>query len=126
LTVCRTYRQGEPVFPGSHPDGHRHRRSGINVAVSDAEFEDLAGQVRDAITFLASNRQPIEALCEFPGVEGVTLDFGIARRDVYVQADTFPSELIRLAGCLGLEIELTQYPILETDDDGEPVRVSSR
>ena len=49
-------------------------------------------------------------LCTFPGVETVALDFGIERRDVAVQCDRLPEELIRLAGTLGLGIELSHYP----------------
>ena len=38
------------------------------------------------------------------------LDFGIERRDVAVQSDNLSSDLVRLAGSLGLAIELSQYP----------------
>src|SRR4029453_13649532 len=53
-------------------------------------------------------------LCTFSGVESVTLDFGISRRDVAVQCSQLPSELVRLAGSLGLNIELSLYPAIET------------
>ena len=45
-----------------------------------------------------------------PGVEDMRLDFGIERRDVAVQCDYLPPDLIRVAALLGLGIELSQYP----------------
>ena len=45
------------------------------------------------------------------GLEFAFLDFGITRRDVVVQCDYFQSELLLLAGQLGFDIELSQYPV---------------
>jgi hypothetical protein len=111
LTVCAVKRIGEPVFPASQPNGRKQERSGVHISVSSAEFENFQQQISDAIDFLKHNGEQIKRLREFSGVDGVTLDFGIARRDVLVQYDRFPAELIQLAGSLGLDIELSQYPI---------------
>ena len=107
LPVCAVKRRGQPVFPGSQPDGRRHERSGVHVSVSDAGFDDFGQQVADAIAFLRVETKQILRLRECPGVEGVTLDFGIERRDAAVQCDYLPPELVRLAGSLGLGIELS-------------------
>jgi hypothetical protein len=83
----------------------------VNVAVSDADLTDLRQQARDAIGFLQSNKGELARLVSFPGVEGVELDFGIAwRQDVVTQTDSLPRELVRLAGELGLGVEISHYP----------------
>jgi hypothetical protein len=72
--------------------------------------------VQDAISFLTVNNHEVARLRSFPGIEHVYLDFGIARRDVLLQCDYLPPELVQLAGALGLGIELSQYPAYSTDE----------
>lgn len=110
MPVCAVKRCGEPVFPASQPNGRRHEQSGVHVSASDADFGEFPRQVAESIAFLRAEAEQVRRLCEWPGVEGVTLDFGIARRDVAVQCDHLPAELVRLAGLLGLAIELSHYP----------------
>lgn len=88
--------------------------------MSDAPDTNLAAQVVDAVSFLRSHDAEIRRLIQFPGVEGVTLDFGIARRDVAAQFDYLPPELIQLAGSLALGIELSQYQTAGVENDAEP------
>jgi hypothetical protein len=114
LPVCAVKRRGEPIFPVSKPDGKRHTQSGVHVVASDADFHEFLRSVEEAILFLKVNGEEVRRLCEFPGVEGVTLDFGIARRDTYTQSDRLPAELVSLAGSMGLAIELSQYPVDES------------
>jgi hypothetical protein len=114
LPVCAVKRRGEPVSPVSQPNGRRHEWSGVHVSASDAEFDQFPQQVEEATEFLRAHTEQLRRLRDFPGVEGVTLDFGVARRDVPVQCDHLPAELVRLAGALGLGIELSQYPAQET------------
>jgi hypothetical protein len=111
LPVCAVKRRGEPVFPASQSNGRRHDRSGVHISVSDADFDEPGEQIAESIVFLRTEAEQIRRLCEWPGVDGVTLDFGIARRDAAVQCDHFPAELVELAGSLGLSIELSQYPV---------------
>ncbi|MBI4617235.1 MAG: hypothetical protein HY720_26720 [Planctomycetes bacterium] len=94
----------------------------MHVLASAADFGEFPRQVSETIAFLHAHAEQVRRLCSFPGVDGVTLDFGIARRDVPVQCDTFPAELVRDAGSLGLSIELSQYPAEEAESDAqEPV-----
>jgi hypothetical protein len=116
LQVCAVKRFGEPVFPASQPSGRKHDRSGVHILVSNAEFEEFPRQVAEAIEFLNVNGEEVKRLRQFPGVDGVTLDFGIARRDVLAQYDRFPAPLVRLAGSLDLDIELSQYPAMRNDN----------
>jgi hypothetical protein len=124
LPVCAVKRRGEPVFPASQPNGRRHEGSGVHVPASDAAFEEFPRQVADATAFLRANAEQVLRLCEFPGVEGVTLDFGIARRNVPVQCDRLPAELVCLAGSLGLAIELSQYPPDDQADNAQRMNAS--
>ena len=112
LPICAVKRRGDPVLPVSRPYGRGHEQSGIHVTVSDAGFDDFPRQAAEAIEFLQREFGQIRRLCAWPGVECVTLDFGVERRDVAVQCDLLPPELVRIAGALGLAIELSQYPVL--------------
>ncbi len=120
LKPCRVYRRGEPRFPGALSGDKRNDKSGMNIPVAVAEFADLPGQVAEARAFLQTEAKEIRRLVTFPGVEGVALDFGIERRDVAIQCDRLPADLIRLAGSLGLEIELSQYPPKDEGSDENP------
>jgi len=77
--------------------------------VSSAAFNDLARQVADAVALLQSNDGQLRQLLSQPGASGV-LDFAIEWRDVAVQSDTFPAQLVRAAGSLGLSLEFSHYP----------------
>ena len=92
LPVCAVKRRGEPVFPASQTSRRRHERSGVPVLVSDAGFDALPRQVEAATAFLRANAEHVQRLVEFPGVEGVTLDFGLTRRDVAAEWNHLPTE----------------------------------
>ncbi len=79
------------------------------VNVSDAAG-NLTGQCRDAIAFLRSNKTELQRLKVYRGIDECWLDFGYDRRDVAVQCDYLPHELLLLAGSLGIGIELSLYP----------------
>ena len=126
LPVCAVKRRGEPVFPVSQPTGRRHQRSGVHVTASNADFGEFPRQVAEATAFLRAEVEQVRRLCEWPGVEAVDLDFGIERRDVAVQCDHLPPELVRLAGSLGLGIELSQYWAADEAADAEPSAAADR
>jgi hypothetical protein len=117
LPVCTVKRRGEPVLSASQPVGRRQERSGIHVVASAADFSEFPRQVEEATEFLRAEADQVRRLCAFPGVEGVTLDFGVEWRDVAVQCDHLPPDLVRLAGSLGLGIELSHYPISGEEPD---------
>jgi hypothetical protein len=119
LPVCAVMRRGEPVNPATQPHGRRHQQSGVHVSASEADFHEFPRQAAPAAAFLGAEFEQVRRPCEWPGVEGVTLDFGVERRDVAVQCDVLPAELVRVAGQLGLAIEFSQYPALVPDEDAE-------
>lgn len=87
--------------------------SGFVLDICEVESEGLIEQAEKAISFLRNHFDELKRLMATHGVESGTLDFAIEKRDVAAQYDRFPAELIRLAGSLGLEIELSQYAIAE-------------
>jgi len=110
LVPAAVHRRGQPKFQ-TQPKGRRNRRSGCNIIVSKMDFSDFPGQVRDAVRFLSGKSRAIRTLMRRPGVESASLDFGVERRpEAVVQVDSFPRELVSLAGRLGLSIELSLYP----------------
>jgi hypothetical protein len=116
FTPCAVYRRGEPRWR-SDPTGPQNDQSGINLVASDADFDDIAGQIEDTIVFLNQNMEKLQMLRSYPGVEDVTLDFGIRRSDDPVQNIEFPSALLRLIGSLDIGIEISIYPIVNNDEE---------
>jgi hypothetical protein len=96
-----------------------HTSSGARYLVSNADFSNFEDQKKDAIRFLRDNANSIKMIMSIPDLEGAGLDFGINKRDVLVQSDSFPAELAKLAGELGIDIELSQYPESEEKKKGE-------
>jgi hypothetical protein len=109
--IDKVFHRGEARGPTTRPGGRKNEESGLNVLVSDADFDRFAEQVRDAVAFLTDGAAEVRRLVTFPGVTGVVLDFGIAWRDVAAQSDQFPAELVRLAGASGIALELSHYPV---------------
>ena len=107
LPVVARHTTGERRTPSSRPA----QSAGLKVIVSEADFTDLGRQLEDAMAFLEAHAEEVRRLVAFPGVDGVALDFGLARRDVPAQTDSFPARLVSLAGALGLGITLSQYEI---------------
>jgi hypothetical protein len=111
LAPLAVFRRGEPRFRLTDPKGGRHQRSGLNVVVSERDFDDFAGQVKHALRFLSTHGPAIRALVKRRGVETAALDFGIERRaDALVQVDVFPAALALQAGKLGLALHMSHYP----------------
>lgn len=104
---CNVWRRGVPR--SSRPNSRPAVTSGLTLVVSDAEFEDLEQQA-DAIQFLRAHSSILKNMSEVAGVEHATVDFGIAMRDVVVQSDHFPADLIAALAVAGCGMELTQFP----------------
>jgi hypothetical protein len=105
---CRVFRKGAAMFPVTQPNGRVEEVSRVNIKVSTAKSDDLQSQIKDAIAFLQENKQEIESLCGYAGVEFAGLDFAVDLPDE-LDSNFFPPELLNLAGGLGLSVELTYY-----------------
>jgi hypothetical protein len=112
LPVFSVRRRGEPVISSSdRPLSGRYKWSEVYILVSAAGLGRFPSQVEEATEFLRAEVEQVRRLCTFPGVEGVALGFECERRDDALQIDRLPSDLVRLAGALGLEIELSHWRI---------------
>jgi hypothetical protein len=117
LRPYQTTHKGERRFPTSTRNKSVFETSGLFFNVSDAEFQEFDLQIQDAIQFLRANAQALSAIKQFKDIENAFLDFGIEWRNVAVQGDYMPPELLQLAGSLGLGIVLSHYPISSESDD---------
>ena len=76
----------------------------------------------DAVQFVEQNQAELARLVGFPGVENVSVDFGIEERDVAAQSERFPPNLLRMLGSLGIWSEFTLYPSQEPSEHGNTSR----
>ncbi len=77
--------------------------------VSSADFDAFGQQIDDAIRFLQAHGADVKQMLSASQATGV-LDFAIEWRDVAIQYDSIPAELVRVAGSLGLAFEISHYP----------------
>jgi hypothetical protein len=102
----RRFLADSTLRPDVHPKG-------FNLAVGQAGFDDLPGQVREAMAFLDVYEDELRRLSAFEGVDQVFLDFGLRLRDVAAQTDVLPAELLWRAGALDIDITVTHYAIAD-------------
>lgn len=89
---------------------------GFSSDVSNREWTDLAGQIEDAYAFLREHEAVLRSLTATHAISDIRLDFPYSCRlgeGVFAQCDYFPPEFLRLAGELGIGIELSHYPRIE-------------
>ncbi|MEO5912790.1 MAG: hypothetical protein ABIS50_01045 [Luteolibacter sp.] len=116
--AMNVYRKGEPSLPVSKPDGRKNARSGINVEVSGAGFDDIELQFKEVFFFMRDHANELSRLRDFDGVENLCIDFGA---DIYPPGYScfrFPFALLGMAGKLKLDLELSVYP---TDSEDESI-----
>ena len=109
-TPLKPYRLDRAGEPKRRP-GQVFSKSCAHFDVSKAGFAEFDKQIEDAIRFLESRRSELRSVMDFAGVEGATLDFGIAWLDVAAQFDHLPPSLLLLAGQLGIGITISHYPL---------------
>lgn len=106
-------RKGEPRLE-SEPEGKLMEYSLVQFDVSQAEWEDFPAQEKDAVQFLRTHYSELRRLARFPGIELRVLDFPyyhiIDHETVFRQTDLLSAALVKLAGELGIAIELSLYP----------------
>ncbi len=51
-----------------------------------------------------------------PGVESACLDFAVEEKDTFTQCSYLEPELLKLAGGLGIGIEISLYPCSENEE----------
>jgi hypothetical protein len=109
----RSYK-GQPRLK-TKPNGEKLSFSLLAIETSKAEFDNLNEQIDDTIRYLRRNKDKLALINATKGIDNAVLDFGIDlridRKNVLFQSDKFPSKLLKLAGDLGLDIELSIYPV---------------
>jgi hypothetical protein len=100
------YKRGDPRWPSF---AGTHRTRGFRVTVSDADMGDLGTQIDEAIAFLDRFEDELRRLGRFDGVEEIELDFAVEWRDMAMQTDWFPPELLWRAGALDIALRVTNY-----------------
>jgi hypothetical protein len=114
LPVNRSWTKGEP----RGLKGRFYTNSGASVVVSDADFDQFDLQVREATKFLELHASALANIVAYPGVEEVTLDFGIALLEEHVMMSSYlPSGFIRLAASAGIGIMLSHYACSDDADE---------
>jgi hypothetical protein len=88
MPVSDVYVRGEPRLPQSQPDGKKNKASGVNITVSEADFTNLKQQIREALSFLGKYKPALAKIRRAAGVEQITLDFGVATRQVAANSTT--------------------------------------
>lgn len=113
LTNCpiapfKVWRRGEPR---GGPEAPPAAESGIAFVVSDAEFTDWTGQLREAQAWFEACQPLVLTLTQWPGVSRAWVDFGAALRPPNWRSYTLPPDLAALIGSLGVHIMLSVYPV---------------
>lgn len=106
--------KGTPMYK-SKPEGKKMPYSSISIQTSKADFNKLDKQIKYTIKYLKKNQKKLSLITQTKEIELALLDFGINLRidhkKVAYQSDSFPNELLKIAGDLGLDIILSIYPI---------------
>jgi hypothetical protein len=92
---------------------YRLERGTAHFKVSDREFEDLPGQVDDALAFLREHSHDIRSVMA-AGAKG-SMDFAVQVPTQGFATRSFPATLVMAAGALGLGLDLSAYPGGEDD-----------
>lgn len=106
--------KGQPIFK-SKPDGRKLIHSRVGIQTSKADFNNLEKQIKDTIKYLKRHSDKLNIIKQTKGIDLAVLDFGISlridKKKIILQSDRFPNELLKLAADIGLDIELSIYPI---------------
>lgn len=117
LEVNSVWTKGEQRCMGSKTGGRVSSSSGLRIVVSEADMSDIAGQMDDALRFFQGNRQRIAKIVGFPGVEWAVADFGAEVRPPGWASFSFPAVLAVAIGEAGVSIELSVYPVDDSEED---------
>lgn len=97
-----------------------YQTNGCIFDLSNADFDRLDLQKKDALNFLETNFDKLKLLPEYglKTEEIPVIDFGIYTRifDVEIQSDYFEPKLLKLAGELNFGIEISQYIQSENEE----------
>jgi hypothetical protein len=84
---------------------YRLEQGTAHFQVSQCDFEDLPGQVDEALSYLQQHATELERLLK-AGAEG-TLDFAVHAPVQGFATRSFPAALVSVAGALGIALDLS-------------------
>ena len=96
---------------------------GFSSSVSECDWNNLAGQIEDANAFLRTHERTLRKLLSSHDITDIRLDFPYSCRldeHIFMQCDYLPSDFLKLAGDLGIGIELSHYAIADEEENSEP------
>jgi hypothetical protein len=110
-----------PIYQAHEKGAQRHKSRkyppfedfGFSCKVSDKNWDDLSGQIEDAIAFLKKYEEELTKLIDSYQINDIHLDFPYYcrhSRTVFMQGEFLPPELILRAGKLNTGIALSLYP----------------
>lgn len=91
------------------PEKEKLPYSYMSTAISDAGFDDMEQQVKDVISYLKQHFDTLKLVSGVKEVQYFNLGFGVDYANKFCQSMYLPPELVRLAGELGMSIELSLY-----------------
>jgi hypothetical protein len=101
--------KGQPKLK-TKPDGEKLFYSSLAIETSKADFDNLKKQIADTSRYLKRHKEKLSQIALTKEIDYAILDFGIDlridRKKILFQSDKFPSNLLKLAGDLDLDIEL--------------------
>ncbi len=89
---------------------YRLENGTAHFLVSDCDFDDVPGQLQDALAFLSDHAADIRWMMQTPE-SAATLDFAREAREEGFQYLAFPAVLVQRAGALGMGLEISLYPV---------------
>jgi hypothetical protein len=114
---CSIKHKGEPRMV-TKPEGHIMPHSVLSTLASKADFNEFDKQIKDVIRFIKRNREKLELIQSTKGVEYAGFDFSVDHDcGKFCQSLYLPPELIKLAGELGLHIEISVYDNIEKEEE---------
>ncbi|MEZ5300894.1 MAG: hypothetical protein R3F11_09615 [Verrucomicrobiales bacterium] len=119
LIPIAVFQRGEPRSPASRPNGSKHKRTGANFSASDASMSDFRQQLKQATAFLRDFASEIRSLRAYPGVEGMSLDFGVETNPPHWASFGFPADLVAAAGELKINLVVSVFPAEKAVDSSD-------
>lgn len=101
---------------------------GFSSIVSEKEWDDFEGQINDALAYLKKHYSDLKRLIQTHTIDDIRFDLPYWSRlesGVIVQCDFLPPEFLKLAGELGIGIELSLYPRAEENSEQSDARDES-
>jgi len=115
FNIIKVYRKGEKRSTRSKVN----QCSGINISVSEIDFDRYQGQLEEALVFLTTHEAELHRLRDFPGCDSAYIDFGAEIYPPGWCSFYFPHALLLKAGELRIDLGLSVYPTDPDEEDDE-------